>query len=53
MQYFLIQMIAESDETDGREKAWFRFDEALKRVSFKSARVLLREAKKRIKGLRP
>ena len=53
VQYFLIQMIAESDETDGREKAWFRFDEALKRVSFKSARVLLREAKKRIKGLRP
>jgi 8-oxo-dGTP pyrophosphatase MutT (NUDIX family) len=53
VQYFLIQMISESDETDGREKAWFQFDEALKRVSFKSARVLLREAKKRIKGLRP
>jgi 8-oxo-dGTP pyrophosphatase MutT (NUDIX family) len=53
VQYFLIQMISESDETDGREKAWFRFDEALKRVSFKSARVLLREAKKSIKGLRP
>ncbi len=53
VQYFLIQMISESDETDGRQKAWFRFDEALKRVSFKSSRVLLREAKKKIKGLGP
>jgi 8-oxo-dGTP pyrophosphatase MutT (NUDIX family) len=53
VQYFLIRMISESDESDGREKAWFPFDEALKRVSFKSARVLLREARKIIKDLQP
>ena len=29
VQYFLIRMTSESDETDGREKAWFPFDEAL------------------------
>jgi hypothetical protein len=46
-------MISESDESDGREKAWFPFHEALKRVSFKSARVLLREARKIIKDLQP
>jgi ADP-ribose pyrophosphatase YjhB (NUDIX family) len=51
VQYFLIQMVAESDETDGREKAWFPFDKALKRVSFKSARALLREARKKIGAL--
>ena len=50
VQYFLIRMISESDETDGREKGWFVFDKALKRVSFKSARALLREARKRIKS---
>jgi len=48
VQYFLIRMIAESDETDGREKAWFPFDKASRRVSFKSARKLLREARKKI-----
>ena len=48
VQYFLIQMVAETDETDGREKAWFPFGKALKRVSFKSARALLREARKKI-----
>jgi ADP-ribose pyrophosphatase YjhB (NUDIX family) len=51
VRYFLIQMTAESDETDGREKAWFPFDKALKRVSFKSARTLLREARKKIRVL--
>ena len=50
VQYFLIQMISESDETDGREKAWFLFDKALKRVSFKSARELLRQARKKIRA---
>ena len=53
VQYFLIRMISESDESDGREKAWFPFDQALKRVSFKSARVLLREARKKIKAVQP
>ena len=51
VRYFLILMIDESDETDGREKAWFLFDKALKRVSFKSARELLRQARKKIRAL--
>ncbi len=51
VQYFLIRMTSESDETDGREKAWFPFDEALDRVSFTSARDLLRQAVKRIETL--
>ena len=50
VQYFLIRMTSESGETDGREKAWFLIDKALKRVSFKSARALLREARQRIKS---
>ena len=51
VQYFLILMTSESDETDGREKAWFPFDEALEHVSFESARVLLRQAQKTIDTL--
>ena len=51
VQYFLIRMTSESDETDGREKAWFPFDEALDRVSFTSARDLLRQARKTIEAL--
>ncbi len=51
VQYFLIRMSSESDETDGREKAWFTFDEALDRVSFPSARDLLRQARKTIEAL--
>jgi 8-oxo-dGTP pyrophosphatase MutT (NUDIX family) len=51
VRYYLIRTIAESDETDGREKAWFPFDKALKRVSFKSARTLLRAARKKIRAL--
>ena len=53
VQYFLIQTISESDETDGREKAWFPFDEALQHVSFNSARALLRAARKKIDALAP
>ena len=53
VQYFLIRMTSESDETDGREKAWFSFDEAFDRVSFPSARDLLRQARKRIEALEP
>jgi 8-oxo-dGTP pyrophosphatase MutT (NUDIX family) len=51
VRYFLIRMIAESDETDGREKAWFPLEKALKRISFKSARPLLRAARKKINAL--
>ncbi|HMJ87758.1 MAG TPA: NUDIX domain-containing protein [Vicinamibacterales bacterium] len=51
VQYFLMRMTSESDETDGREKAWFPFDEALDRVSFESARALLHQARKRIEAL--
>ena len=51
VQYFLIRMTSESDETDGREKAWFPFDDALDRVSFASARALLHQAGKRIEAL--
>lgn len=51
VQYFLIRLTSESDETDGREKAWFPFDEALDRVSFASARDLLRQARKKIEAL--
>ena len=50
-QDFLIRMSSESDETDGREKAWFTFDEALDWVSFPSARDLLRQARKTIEAL--
>ena len=50
VQYFLIQMTSESDETDGREKAWFPFDEALDRISFTSARDLLRQARTKIEA---
>ena len=51
VQYFLIRMTSESDETDGREKAWFPLDKALDRVSFESARALLRQARKKIETL--
>ena len=53
VQYFLIQMTSESDETDGRAKAWFSFDEALDRVSFTSARDLLRQARETIEAPEP
>ena len=53
VQYFLIRMTSESDETDGREKAWFSFDEALDRVSFTSARDLLRHARENIEAPEP
>jgi 8-oxo-dGTP pyrophosphatase MutT (NUDIX family) len=52
VQYFLIRTTSESDETDGREKAWFPFDEALDRVSFASARDLLRQARKKIEAFK-
>src|SRR4029079_14201711 len=51
VQYFLIQMTSEWDETDGRARAWFSFDEALDRISFTSARDLLLQARKRIEAL--
>lgn len=50
VRYFLIRMISETDETDGREKAWFPVHKALKRISFKSARALVREARRKIEA---
>jgi len=45
VQYFLIRLISETDDGDGREKKWFPVDEALERVSFDGARALLRAAR--------
>jgi 8-oxo-dGTP pyrophosphatase MutT (NUDIX family) len=41
VQYFLIQPTSESPETDGREKRWFPFDEAVEAVNFPEDRHLL------------
>lgn len=51
VQYFLLRLVSETDETDGREKKWFPVDEALERVSFDGARALLREGRTLIDGL--
>jgi hypothetical protein len=48
VQYFLLRLVSESDETDGREKKWFPIDEALERVSFDGARELLNAARSAI-----
>ena len=44
VQYFLIRARSESDETDGRAKQWFPVAEALRKLTFESARRLLLEA---------
>jgi diadenosine hexaphosphate hydrolase (ATP-forming) len=44
VQYFLIRARSESDETDGRAKQWFSVAEALRKLTFESARRLLLEA---------
>jgi len=51
VQYFLLRLVSETDETDGREKKWFPFDEAVEHVSFDGARALLREGRALIDGL--
>ncbi len=48
VQYFLLRLVSETDETDGREKKWFPIDEALERVSFDGARELLNAARSAI-----
>ena len=48
VQYFLIRAIRETPETDGREKQWFTFDDAVVAVPYDDMRELLREARRRI-----
>ena len=48
VRYFLIRMIAESDETDGRTKVWLPFDDALARLTYADTQRLLREARARM-----
>ena len=45
VRYFLLRPFAESPETDGREKRWFPFDEAVQAVTFEDTRQLLTDAK--------
>jgi 8-oxo-dGTP pyrophosphatase MutT (NUDIX family) len=45
VQYFLIRATSESPSLEGRQKAWLPFDKALKRLSHKELRALLREAR--------
>jgi bis(5'-nucleosidyl)-tetraphosphatase len=42
VQYYLIRPVKEFDETDGRAKKWFPFDEAVEAVHFEEDRELLR-----------
>ena len=44
VRYFVIRLVSESPDTDGREKAWFAYGEALARLSFDNTRLLLRQA---------
>ncbi len=48
VQYFLIHAVTETAETDGREKRWFAFDEAISAVPYDDMRRLLAEAQRRI-----
>jgi 8-oxo-dGTP pyrophosphatase MutT (NUDIX family) len=41
VRYFVIRAMAESPETDGREKQWLALGEARRTLSFESARHLL------------
>jgi 8-oxo-dGTP pyrophosphatase MutT (NUDIX family) len=50
VQYFLIRLITETDETDGREKKWFSLEDALEHVSFDGARAILREARRLVEA---
>jgi 8-oxo-dGTP pyrophosphatase MutT (NUDIX family) len=45
VQYFLIRAVTESPSSEGREKQWFSFDEALKALAFEDSRRLVRAAK--------
>jgi 8-oxo-dGTP pyrophosphatase MutT (NUDIX family) len=44
VRYFLIRATGEHDSPEGREKAWYRLDDAVAQLSFENARLLLRDA---------
>jgi 8-oxo-dGTP pyrophosphatase MutT (NUDIX family) len=48
VQYFLIRAVTETAETDGREKRWFTFDEAVSAVPYDDMRRLLAQARRKI-----
>ena len=50
VQYFVIRAVTESSSTDGRQKAWLAYGEAIARVSFDNTRLLLREARATIES---
>jgi ADP-ribose pyrophosphatase YjhB (NUDIX family) len=53
VQYFLLRLVSETGETDGREKKWFSIDEALERVTFDGGRELLNAARSAIAAASP
>ena len=48
VEYFLIRATAETAGTDGREKVWLRFDDALARLTYADTQRLLRDAHSRM-----
>jgi diadenosine hexaphosphate hydrolase (ATP-forming) len=48
VEYFLLRARSESRETDGREKRWFRLEDARAMLAFESARRVLENARQRI-----
>lgn len=50
VQYFLIRALTETPETDGREKRWFAFDDAVWAVPYDDMRRLLSEAYRLIRA---
>jgi 8-oxo-dGTP pyrophosphatase MutT (NUDIX family) len=48
VQYFLIRALTETPETDGREKRWFAFDDAVDAVPYDDMRRLLELARRQI-----
>ena len=49
VEYFLILATSETSQSDGREKVWLPFDEAIARLSYEETRRLLREAEPRMR----
>jgi ADP-ribose pyrophosphatase YjhB (NUDIX family) len=48
VEYFLIRATGETPDTDGREKVWLPFDDALKKLTYPETRKMLRDAKPRM-----
>jgi len=48
VEYFLIRATSETARTDGRQKVWLPFDDALARLSYDDTRRLLRDAHSRM-----